>query len=448
MATKCTPKTPRKKGSSVRHTRAIQRDQIKRPVSMPLDEQMNERLTEVIHPATLNQVSYYHQLGLRERVLTLPVMVALVLTMIWRHLASVAETIRMMEKEGFLWNAPLAIRQQALSLRLRTFPAVLFQRVLQEPLPTLQQRWQERSRPLAPALAWARERFTAVLAADGSTLDALVRKVGQLRDAPKQPLAGRMTALLDLGSRLPRELWYEEDAQAHDQRFWPRIVAALPAGALLVVDTGYTNFRVFLELTGKAVTWITRAKSNLAFTVERVLLATPHLRDTLIWIGEGAERQQIRLVELLVGGAWYRYLTNERDVERLPPLYVAALYRQRWRIEDAYAIVKRLLGLAYFWTGAQNGVQLQVWATWLLYAVLVDLTDAVAAALNRPLTQISLEMVYRSVYHFTQAFHRGEATDPVTYLAEHAQRLGIIKRTRQPSLSAAAWPDLTRATIP
>ena len=43
-----------------------------------------------------------------------------------------------------------------------------------------------------------------------------------------------------------------------------------------------------------------------------------------------------------------------------------ALYRQRWRIEDAYAIVKRLLGLAYFWCGAQNAVELQLWATWLL----------------------------------------------------------------------------------
>src|SRR6266567_5167012 len=104
MTTPCNAKTSRKKRSSVRHTRAIQRDQIKRPVSMPLDEQMNERLTEVIHPATLNQVSYYHQLGLRDRVLTLPVMVALVLTMIWRHLASVAELVRMLDKEGFLWS--------------------------------------------------------------------------------------------------------------------------------------------------------------------------------------------------------------------------------------------------------------------------------------------------------------------------------------------------------
>ena len=102
-----------------------------------------------------------------------------------------------------------------------------------------------------------------------------------------------------------------------------------------------------------------------------------------------------------------------------------ALYGQRWRIEDAYAIVKRLLGLAYFWCGAQNAVEMQLWATWLLYAVLVDLTDAVAEALEQPFANVSLEMVYRSLYFFTQAYHRGEATDVVIYLAANAR--AVIK---------------------
>jgi hypothetical protein len=45
-----------------------------------------------------------------------------------------------------------------------------------------------------------------------------------------------MIARLDLGSRLPRQLWYEADAAAHDQRHWPHVVAALPKGALVVFD--------------------------------------------------------------------------------------------------------------------------------------------------------------------------------------------------------------------
>ena len=100
-------------------------------------------------------------------------------------------------------------------------------------------------------------------------------------------------------------------------------------------------------------------------------------------------------------------------------------------IKDASNLVKRLLGLAYFWAGAQNSIEMQLWATWLLYAVLVDLTDAVAEALPQPFARISLEMVYRSLYFFTQAYHRGEATDVVQYLAANATWLGIVKRKRK-----------------
>ena len=428
------PTTKEKKNkSSVRHTRAIQLDRSKRPTVGPPDEKVVERLTKLIHPATLNQLAYYHRLGLRERVLTLPVMVALVISMIWREIGSVCELVRILEAEGFLWTSPKQVTQQALSERLRTFPAKLFLRVLLEILPLMQARWRERQRPLPADLAWAQAHYTAILTVDGSTLDALLRKVGLLRDAAEHPLAGRITALLDLCSRLPQRIWYEEDAEAHDQRFWPRILAALKAGALLVFDLGYINFTVFAQLTAHQITFITRAKSNLAYSIHQVLLHSARIHDRLIWIGQGADRQLVRLVEVLYHGQWYRYLTNELDPERLSAIYVVSLYWQRWRIEDAYKIVKRLLGLAYFWVGSENGVQLQVWATWIVYAVLVDLTDAVAEALNKPFAALSLEMVYRGLYHFTQAFHRGHATDPVAYLTAKAKWLGIIKRKRKRS---------------
>ena len=423
------PKT--KKRSTVRHTRAIQRDRTKRPISMPIDEQVSEHLTQIIHPATLAQVAHFHELGLRERLLSLPVMVALVLTMLWRQLASVGELVRLLRCEGFLWCSPVQVTQQALSERLRTFPAALFLRVLQDLLPQMQGRAEARKRPLPPALAWARARYEQVLAVDGSTLDALLRKVGLLRDLPTNPLAGRMTALLDLCSRLPRHVWFEADPQAHDQRFWPRIQQVLSPGTLLLFDLGYTNFGVFAQLSAAHVTWLTRAKSNLAYTLERPLVQTDSLQDALVWIGSGAECQQVRLVQVLVGRTWYRYLTNELNPVILPAPYLAAVYAQRWRIEEAYALVKRLLGLAYFFVGSENGVQLQLFATWLLYAVLVDLTDAVAESLDAPLAALSLEMVYRSIYYFSQAFHRGEAQEPVVYLAQNARWLGILKRKRK-----------------
>jgi hypothetical protein len=68
--------------------------------------------------------------------------------------------------------------------------------------------------------------------------------------------------------------------------------------------------------------------------------------------------------------------------------------------------------------------------------VLIDLTDAVAEALQQPVAALALEIVYRGLYHFTQVHHRGEADDPVAYLAAHAKPLGILKRPRRAATCA------------
>lgn len=424
-----------KKRSSVRHTRAIQRDRTKRPLSAPPTEAVVARLTEIVHPATLAQVSYFHRMGLRARLLTLPVMVALVLSLLWRSIGSISELVRVVHTEAVLWVPPLRdLTQQALAQRLRTLPAALFGRVLQTLLPVLQGRWQARQRPLPPAMAWAYAHFTAVLLVDGSTLDVLLRKIGLLRDAATAPLAGRMLAVLELASRLPRRVWYDADPNGHDARFWEHWLAAIPTGALVIFDMGFTDFARWATLTTRGVTWLTRAKKNLKYEVVQVLVHTPTVQDRIVGIGEGATRQCVRLLEVQAHGTIYRYLTNALELARLPTVQAVALYPQRWRVEDAFAIVKRLLGLAYFYGGAENAIAMQVWATWLLYAVLIDLTDAVAAALARPFADLSPEMVYRSLYFVTNAVAQDPTTDPVRYLADHARELGIIKRPRKKTL--------------
>lgn len=185
---------PRKR-SSVRHTRAIQRDRRQRLTSAPPAEAVAERLTEIVHPATLAQVSYFHLLGLRARVLSLPVMMGLVLGLLWRQIGGVMELVRVVQRETLLWVPPRRdLTPSALAQRFRSLPAELFERVFNTLLPVVHARWQARQRPLPPVIAWAQARFTAVLIADGSTLDVLLRKIGLLQDAVEAPLAGRMMA--------------------------------------------------------------------------------------------------------------------------------------------------------------------------------------------------------------------------------------------------------------
>ena len=132
----------------------------------------------------------------------------------------------------------------------------------------------------------------------------------------------------------------------------------------------------------------------------------------------------------------------------LPPYVVADLYGRRWRIEEAFNTVKRLLGLSYLWTGSINGIKLQLWGTWLFYSVLVDLGDAVADEMTLPFDRISLEMIYRGLYHFYVAHHKGLASDPIKYFAApENQDLGIVKTIRKPNIKLiiAPFPEHMRS---
>ena len=115
------------------------------------------------------------------------------------------------------------------------------------------------------------------------------------------------------------------------------------------------------------------------------------------------------------------------------------MYEQRWHIETAFALVKRLLGLSYLWVGSINGVQLQVWATWLYYAVLIDLCDEVAEILQLPLERISVEMVSRSLYFYVQATAQGYTGTAAQHFAQAAKLLGIVKSLK--TTARAERPD-------
>jgi hypothetical protein len=267
------------KKSSVRHTRAIQRDPSKRPTVSAPDAVIEARLTALIHPATYAQVATYQAMGLRERVLTLPVMMAFVVSLIWRHVGAVSEAVRVLNQEGFLWTGPTAVSIPAVTQRLSSLPAVLFEKVLQALLPVMREHWAVRPRPIPPAVAWAQQRFSRVLMVDGSTLDGLLRKVGLLRESEGTPLAGRIAVVLDLVTRLPAQVWYEADAQAHDQRFWARVIASLVKDTLLIFDSGFLNFEHFDQMTTDQRWFVTRPKSNTVYHIQRVLRRAAPVHD-------------------------------------------------------------------------------------------------------------------------------------------------------------------------
>ena len=418
------------------------------------DRVIAEHLTALFTPIIASQSRFFRELGLRDRILTLPLMVAAVLTLLWRDVPGVSELTRLLQTEGFLWCGKTQVSQQALSQRFLTFPAILFERILTEILPILKMRWSNRhNRPFPESVQFSLTKFENIWCVDGSTLEALFRKLKSLENIKAGKLAGKMGVVINLVTRLPIAIWFLENPRASDIRFEDSLLELVPARTLLLLDRGFYHFHFWQQLIDHEVHFITRIKINAAVEYQQVFTDGYSLRDRLVKIGSRTKKTPfvtLRLIEIRVGKVWRSYLTSVLEPEILPPYVVIDLYQKRWRIEDAFNVVKRLLGLSYLWTGSINGIKLQIWATWLFYAVLVDLGDAVADELALPFDRISLEMVYRGLYYFHSASKRGEAQDPVKYFAnpDIQKCLGIVKRRRKSKhkLIIAPFPDLQRGS--
>lgn len=438
-----TTSTPlaRPKQNRVRHTRAIKRDRTKHRISAPDDKQVEARIEELLRPSIFQLVNLYHELGLRSRILTLPVMVAVLLAMLWRQIGGFAESVRVLEQEGLLWQAPLKVSAEALRLRMEHLPAKLYYRLLDELLPRLAAAQASRHHPQSAILKWAAAEFGPVLSFDGSTLDALWRKgSAEQQTHHLARLGGKMAALLDAVTHLPVRVWYEADSAAHDMGFWANLEGQLVANAMLLIDKGFLNYERFAELSARAVWYICPAKRNTSYRIVETLMHNAAIHDYIVRLRpQGSdEGLLVRFVEVKVeSGKWYRYLTNLTDPVRLPAAKIVELYGQRWRIEEAFAQVKRLLGLAYLYSESANAIQAQLWMTWLLYAVLVDLCDEVAEELGQRWERISMEMVYRSLWLYSKAHERDPNLTLVAYLAANAKMLGIVKRRRKPPKDVA-----------
>jgi Transposase DDE domain len=360
-------------------------------------------------------------------------MVALVVRLVWRRLGSIAEVQRVVVQDGLLWVSPLQVSEQAIAKRLDTLPARALAAVFTE----VSARLQTQPPPQLPGLErWTegRTRFSRIAMVDGSTLEALRKKTQLLHAQSGLVLAGRMMVRVEAFTHRPLWQLFTEDAAANDKRFATEILAAVPERGLLVFDLGFFSFLWFDDFTDQQKYFVTRMRQKTAYRTTHVLSASPYYRDELLEVGLHHSppcRYPLRLVSVLWRGQWYRYLTNVLDPSQLSARHICELYRRRWRIEDAFLVTKRVLALAYLWKASANGVQLQLYATFLFYLVLLNVCQQVAQSLNEPLERISVEMVFRAFSHYSRALTRGETTDLVPYLVPHANLLGLVKRQRK-----------------
>ena len=384
---------------------------------------------------------------MRERLLTLPVMVAMIVRLVWRRMPAVAEVHKVLAREGLLWVAPLRGSPQAMTKRLDALPAAVMGQLFSEGCA----RRHAQAPPGLPHPSWAPvcAHCSRLAMVDGSPLEALRKQTEALRQRAGVVVGGKMLVRVAAFSHRPLWQLYTEDAAANDKRLAAELLAMLPPGGLVVCALGFFSFLWCDACTAAHKCFGTRMREKTAYRTVRELSSGPYDRDESIEVGQYHShpcRAPLRRVSVLWPGVWYRSLTKVLDPHGRSARQVCELYRRRWRSEEAFLLTKRVLDLASLWTGSTNAVQLQLQATLIFYAVLVTICQQGAQALGEPLERLSVEMVFRAFYHYSRALERGACDALVPFLVAHAKLLGIVKRLRKhhrerQQLESIIWGD-------
>ena len=150
------------------------------------------------------------------RVLTLPVMMAVVLSLVYRRISGLSEVVRVLESEGLLWVDPFKVSKQALSKRLACLPADLFGQVFE--LTSAKIRADADRLPIPVGWESVCQNFSAIWIADGSTLEALRKKLKANLDST-QGLGGRMMMIVEAFNHQPIASLYTKYSTEHDQNW-------------------------------------------------------------------------------------------------------------------------------------------------------------------------------------------------------------------------------------
>jgi len=214
-----------------------------------------------------------------------------------------------------------------------------------------------------------------VYALDATTID-LCLSLFHWAPFRKAKGAVKLHTLLDLRGAIPAFI-HISDGKMHEVN----VLDFLPieAGAFYVMDRGYLDFTRLYRLHQMGGFFVTRAKANTnarriySSPVDRVtglvcdqtialngFYATQHYPDYL---------RRIRFNDAQSGKTLI-LLTNNFA---LPPLTIAALYKNRWQVELFFKWIKQHLRIKKFLGNSENAVKTQIWcavSTYVLIAII------------------------------------------------------------------------------
>lgn len=346
-----------------------------------------------------------------------------------RGFSSQLQLWRLLSSHG-LWDWPrVRITDMALYKRLERTPPEALRSFFEQITAVLATRYAAVSD--VPLASWA----TGVFALDHTVLDPVVRKLKLLRDVPRgspQLFPGALACLFDVRRQQWQKVEFLENAHEHGLRRAREMVADLLPGSLLLMDLGFFGFDWFDHLTEQGLFFIVRLRAKTSYVTHQVLC---HVRkgdmllcESLVYLGAfGSARGQhpLRLIEITWGERTYRYLTNVLDPRQLTAWEVSELYRRRWDIEGAFNLLKTQLGLQLLWSGHQNVLLHQVYATLIIAQIVLAFRTEIALRADAQLREVSLPLLLQHLPLFAAA-----GKDPLTEFVREGRWAGFIRPYR------------------
>ncbi|WP_442854718.1 hypothetical protein [Fischerella sp. PCC 9605] len=208
----------------------------------PTSEEIESRLIELLSPGTFANLKDVKDKdrNLRDRVLTLPVMAVIVLSLVYREIHYFTDVLRYLEVEGLLWVEAISVSRQATTNRLESLPAHLLLKLFEQVIERLAAK--KNRNEVAPMWASVASRFGAVWIADASTLEAVKKHLGQLQQKTGAVLGGKMLMVVEAFSHRPVAAFFDADAKRNETKWWQEITQLLPERRCIFTDKTFVGF--------------------------------------------------------------------------------------------------------------------------------------------------------------------------------------------------------------
>lgn len=147
-----------------------------------------------------------------------------------------------------------------------------------------------------------------------------------------------------------------------------------PADSILVFDRAYNDFQWFHDLTERHIFFVTRMKDRARYEVLRSRPTPPRggilLDQDIVLVKEfpGIDPIELRRVEMINpdGGDNLVFITNQLH---LAATTIAAIYKDRWKVETFFRTIKQNLRIKTFVGTSSNALHIQIWTA--LIAILM-----------------------------------------------------------------------------